>query len=385
VNSGLIRLRPTFAQISLANLRHNIEILRALSAAPFFCPMVKANAYGHGDIEVTRVLRDCGVTHVGVALIEEGIRLRQSGDRQGILVFAPFDLARAKVLVEHDLTLVASDFAQLEALSELAPKPSRRPLLHLKFNTGMNRRGFRFTDAKKVREWIDQNPAFDFEGIATHLFQGEDAGRPHQETERQLTRLAEIAGAFDGVKLPANRPLRIHALNSAGLSNLPGHTVGARPGIAVYGAASRSAIEGRPDLKPVMSLKTAIVEFQRAQTGEGVSYGATWKVQRDSLLGILPIGYADGYNRLLSNRSSVLVQGRRAPVVGRVCMDYVMIDLTDIVSEKKQSLSVAEEVVLIGSQGDETILAEELADLVGTVSYEILTGISSRVPREYIG
>jgi alanine racemase len=385
--------RRSYARVDLGNLAKNFQTLRGLlPEGSFVCPMVKANAYGHGDVEVSRRLEKEGAKQLGVALVEEGIKLRKAGIKIPILVFSLFEDFSVPVMLENNLTPVASQWSQLEKLNELVKKPID---LHIKFNTGMTRLGFAVSDASKLREWFEANPKLKLKGVSTHLLRGDDAGIPGGDSESQLIRLEEAAKAFSGMNVI------VHALNSSGAVTMHARLknkkamakgvqwpMGARFGIALYGGIPSSLETNDVQLKPVMSLRSHIALTHKIPAGEKVSYNAIWKATRPSVIGVVPMGYADGFPRIYSNNAEVLCRGKRVPVVGTVCMDYFMVDLTDIVGADIAGASpelVGEEVVLFGSQGSDTISAEELAKRASTISYEVFTRISDRVPRQYVG
>lgn len=384
--------RPTYAEVDRSRIRTNFLNLRSMVPdGTFVCPMIKASAYGHGDIEVAKVLREAGAPYVGVALIEEAIGIRQSGDKKSLLTFGLFDERGAEAIFEYQLTPAISDWYQLEALDKISERHGfSGTAVHIKFNTGMNRLGFRPDEAPRLREWLDTHPRFQLEGVCTHLLRGDDAGVPGGETESQLESFSKALLSFQGLKFYA------HALNSSGTASLWNRhkkkaelgrggmwPLGIRPGISLYGVQP-STDEGVPlPVEPALSLKSQLVMVNRLAPGERVSYNATWRAARSSLVGVIPIGYADGYFRLFSNKASVLCRGIRVPVRGTVCMDYIMVDLTEV-EACSGPIAPGEEVVLLGSQGRETILASELASLIGTIPYEVLTSISERVPRVYV-
>jgi alanine racemase len=384
--------RPTIAEVDLAKIQFNFRALSGLlPKTTFVCPMIKADAYGHGDIEVGRALRQAGANHLGVNLVEEAIGLRQGGDKGELLTFALFDERGANAVVEFSLTPVVSDWYQLEAIEKVLKKRSGivAPLkIHFKFNTGMSRLGFSVSEAKKLRERIDSR-GFVLAGICTHLLRGDDAGVAGGESEAQFSRFSETLGAFADLN-----PI-VHVLNSSGMINLSTRVTakkplgagvtwpyGARPGIGIYGVAPSNDEGTDIHLQPALSLKSHLALVRQVRNGESVSYGATWRAKRDSVIGVVPLGYADGYMRLLSNKASVLCRGKRVPVTGIVCMDFTMIDLTDVVATTGL-IAPGEEVVLIGEQAGQEITAQELATLIGTNPYEILTNISRRVPRVF--
>ena len=383
--------RQSFAEVNLAHLKHNSELMYEISGRPkFFCPMVKANAYGHGDVQVAEALVGPKVSHLGVGLVEEAIRLRENNIRAPLLSFGMFDPVSCSAIIENDIIPVISDLPELEFLNEkLSKLPNRRLKIHLKFNTGMNRLGADISDADRILRFLRDNRKFQLEGICTHFLNGEDAGDPEGQSAVQLKKFFEVDEKF------REFPHFIHALNSSAAANfflrkknnkvnMPTRfsELGVRPGISLYGGQVTTQESGRLDLRPVMSLKSKIALLHSVSKGEVVSYGARWKAEKDSLIGVVPIGYADGYYRNLSNSGEVLCHGSKLPVIGTVCMDYFMIDLTSIASHKK--IQKGDEVILFGKQNDIQILASDLAQKVGTISYEVLARISGRVPRVYV-
>ncbi len=383
--------RQSFAEVNLAHLKHNSDLIYEISGRPtFFCPMVKANAYGHGDVQVAQALLGSKVSHLGVGLVEEAIRLRENKIRVPLLSFGMFDPGSCSAIIENDIIPVISDLPELEYLNEkLSKLPNRKFKIHLKFNTGMNRLGADISDAERILRFLRDNRKFQLEGICTHFLNGEDAGDPEGQSAVQLKKFFEVDEKF------REFPHFVHALNSSAAVNFflrkknnkvtePARfaELGVRPGISLYGAQVTTQEVGSLDLRPVMSLKSKIALLHSVHKGEVVSYGARWKAEKDSLIGVVPIGYADGYYRNLSNSGEVLCHGSKLPVIGTVCMDYFMIDLTSIAFHKK--IQKGDEVILFGKQNDTQILASDLAKKVGTISYEVLARISGRVPRVYI-
>lgn len=383
--------RRTYAEINLDHLAHNIQVLQKAFPRRFLCPMVKANAYGHGDVQVARFLESLGIQHLGVCLIEEGLLLRHFGVKSDILVFRGFDREGAKKILDYNMTPVVSSWEHLDHLEAVATTPVR---IHLKFDTGMNRLGFRVEEAQKLYDRLWQNKKIQLEALVMHLFSGEDAVSDQGDSARQLRRFDEVVRLFKPFQVFA------HALNSAGIlshlclqkkSAVPKdhplglHEWGLRPGLMIYGY-NPLAEQGFVDLKPVMSLKSTSGVLRRLQTGEGVSYGATWKAPRPSLIAVVPIGYADGYHRILSNQAQALFAGHKVPVVGSVCMDYLMLDVTDVVKDQDPQAFKDAEVVLFGqSQHGNFLSPEELARQAKTITWEMLTSVGERVPRVYKG
>lgn len=385
--------RRTFAEINLDHIAHNFEALKkAFPQAPFICPMVKANAYGHGDVGVALCLEKAGAKHLGVCLIEEGLLLRRGGVKAEILVFRGFDREGAEKMLQQNLTPVVATWEQLEAVQEVAKKAVG---IHLKFNTGMNRLGFHPQDAQKLFDICWQNPKIRVQGILTHLYNGEDAFDVAGDSAEQLAGIEHVMDVFKPLNPVA------HSLASAGILNSllvrgkdakhPLNRVnwGLRPGLMIYG------FNPLPDqtilpLKPAMTLKSVASTYRELAAGEIVSYGGTWTAKKKSVIAVVPIGYADGYHRILSNKAHVLFSGQRVPVVGNICMDFLMVDVTDAVQGKNLDELKDQEIILFG-QGDSkngsgrNLSAEELAKHAQTITWEILTSVGERVPRVFTG
>lgn len=367
--------RRTWAEISLSSIENNVkQILQHFPKGNFFCPMVKANAYGHGDVRVAQFLEGIGVSHLGVCLIEEGVLLRQLGAVADILVFRGFDLKGAKRMLEMRLTPVVSTWEQLEILLSLGQKTK----IHLKFDTGMNRLGFEVFDVPEVLQKVKNQQHLEVEGVLTHLYQSDDGMNPNGETAEQIGRFLNVHEVFK------NHAEHFHVLNSGGIvCRMQGaegvinqSSWGLRPGLLIYGynPVANSQIQ----FKPAMTLQSVTNLIRNIKKGEGVSYNHTWKAPRDSQVAVVPIGYADGWHRILSNRAEVLWNGQKAKLVGNICMDYLMVDVTDLPQEKEN------EVIFFGrSKSGAEILASEVAEKAQTIPWEILTSVGERVPRLY--
>ena len=376
--------RPTVAVVDLGKLARNTrKLFQAMGRPAFFCPMVKANAYGHGDLEIAKKLRAIGVEHLGVGLVEEALHLREDGDSKSILHFGMFDRHGAKVLIENAITPVISSIEEVQILTaELATVTRQTPLdVHLKINTGMNRLGLAPALALEATRKILAEPKLRLTGVATHFASGEVLSREGSTAHEQLTlfescvREIKKLGAGDFVQHIAN------SATARELRLLGREEFGVRPGIAVYGIelpTEAAPQENVFSLEPVLRLESRIVHIQDVRQGGRVSYGGHWQSTRDSKIGVVPIGYADGYHRGLGG-GSVLIHGRRASIVGNICMDYFMVDLTDFGAQAK----VGDTVVLLGEMQNDKITAQELADRLGSIPYEILTSLSERVPRLY--
>jgi len=372
---SLSTLLPTYATINLAALAHNLSrITHYLSPGCETMAVVKANAYGHGAVETAQALARLGIGRFAVASLAEGIELRQAGLSTPIIVLGALFEEQVSDLVAHQLTPVVSDgriFPTLvkAALSQPTPYP-----IHLKVETGMGRLGFSPEELLSLLDnHILRNPLH-VEGIMTHLADADGADSAF--TERQLGVLRAMLEQIRQRRLTI--PL-VHAANSAAIVRFPdAHFSLVRPGIMLYGYHTLPASVPAPDLKPVLSLRTTVVQLRTIPRGGTVSYNGTFVATRPTRIAVLPIGYADGYSRQLSHRGSVLIQGRRAPIVGLVCMDMIMVDVTDLAP-----VQVGETATLIGQQGQESIWADEVANWIGTIPYEVLCGIGSRVPRLY--
>ena len=373
--TSISTLLPTYATINLAALAHNLScIKRYLPPSCEILAVVKANAYGHGAVEIARALTCQGVERFAVASLDEGIALRQAGISAFIVVLGALFEEQVSDLVAHRLTPVVSDGRILPALATAAQSHSTPYPIHLKVETGMGRLGF---SPKELLTLLD-NPllhsSLQVVGMMTHLADAD--GKDSTVTERQLGEFRAVLEQIRqrGLTLPL-----VHAANSAAIVRFPDvHFSLVRPGIMLYGYHTLPTTVPAPDLKPVLSLRTTVAQLRTIPQGGTVSYNGTFVATRPTRIAVLPVGYADGYSRQLSHRGSVLIQGRRAPIVGLVCMDMTMVDVTDIAQ-----LQVGETVTLIGQQGEEAIWADEVAGWIDTIPYEVLCGIGSRVPRIY--
>lgn len=363
--------RPTRVEIDLDNLKHNLHTLKGLNGDAFFCPMVKANGYGHGMIRVAFAAAEAGCDAVGVALVEEAIELRQQGFRHPVLTFAPLHRSDVPAILEYNITPVITRFDDLVRLDEAHPLT---PLsIHVKFNTGMNRLGFDGHELPQLKKYLEGHAKLRVAGVCTHLTHGHEiASEPDGPTHRQMKKFLEMASGFPGVR---------HAHKSASLATTKKFypEIGARPGIAIYGLPHEGRVAGS-GLKPVLSWQSQLSNIHRVSAGQSVSYGGRWTAKRDSWIGVVPVGYGDGYMRALSNVGKMIYREAFVPVVGSVCMDYTLLDLTDAV--KGEPAQIADTVTLIGQQGSCVVSAADIAEWAGTIAYEVVTGISRRVPRE---
>lgn len=370
--------KRTWAEISLPNLEHNYRALRGmLPRGCRFLGVVKANAYGHGAVPVAQRLEKLGAEYLAVACLDEAVELRQAGIAAPILILGSTPSEFAGELLGYDLTQSVQDMETARALSAAAAAANKSLKIHIKADTGMSRLGF-LCDETHVDQSVEEIvkvcslSCLEAEGIFTH-FANADGDEAY--TMGQLTRFLDAVDKLhqQGVEFKIR-----HCAASAAVLNYPcTHLDMVRPGIALYGHYPDPSCEGLdgPGLLPVMTLKTRIVAVRDLPAGTSVSYGCTHTLARDSHLAVLPVGYADGLERLLSNRGEVLVNGRRAPILGRVCMDMCMVDVTDM-----PDVHVGGEVTVFGPE----LPLEEKADTVGTIQYELLCGVAPRVPRVYL-
>jgi len=373
--TAISTLLPTYATINLTALAHNLScIKRYLSPGCQVMAIIKANAYGHGVVETAQALARQGIERFAVASLDEGIALRQAGLSTSIVILGALFEEQTSDLVAHQLTPVVSDAHILPALAKATQSHPGPYPIHLKVETGMGRLGF---SPEGLRSLLDNQllrSPLQVEGLMTHLADAD--GKDSSVTERQLEAFEAVLEQIQqrGVTLPL-----VHTANSAAIVRFPSaHFSLVRPGIMLYGYHTLPDTVPAPDLRPVLSLRTTVVQLRTIPQGGTVSYNGTFVATRPTRIAVLPIGYADGYSRRLSHRGLVLIQGRRAPIVGLVCMDMVMVDVTDLAP-----VQIGDSVTLIGQQGEESIWADEVADWIGTIPYEILCGIGSRVPRIY--
>jgi alanine racemase len=358
--------RPTVAEVDLGAVRDNVRALQPATAQ--LMAVVKADGYGHGAAHVARAALEAGATWLGVALVEEGVELREAGIDAPILVLSEFpEGASAQALAAGLTPTVYTD----RGLREIADA-RRGSGIHLKVDTGMHRVGASPQDALLLAA-AALEAGLEVEGVWTHFARSEELDDP--TTDRQLER---FLGLIDELGARGIRPRLRHAANSgAAIGRAETHLDMVRTGIAIYGIAPGPQVAGLVTLRPAMRLRSRVSLVRGVAAGEGISYGHRYHPSRATTIATVPVGYADGYRRALTAEGQVLIRGRRMPVAGTVTMDQLMVDCGD------QPVESGDEVVLMGTQGDEEIRAEELAAWAGTIGYEIVTGIGPRVPREY--
>ncbi len=369
-------LRPVWAEINLDNYTHNIKVIKERYPDTKIMAVVKADGYGHGAIPVARASLLGGAERLAIAIVDEGIELRDAGFTSPIQVLGGTLESQLEQVVDYNLIQTVFNLETVRTLSEIAEKKGKTVKVHLKIDTGMGRVGVMPEEAGEIAAQIVSLPNINLEGLMTHFATADEADKSY--TERQVHRYCQALADIEsrGIEIAIK-----HVANSAAIIDLPQYKYDLiRPGIMSYGLWPSAEVDHDIDIRPVMEWKARIVHSKRVALGTAVSYGKTFITRRESVIATLPLGYADGYSRQLSNKGQVLVKGQRAPIIGRVCMDQCLIDVTDI-----PGVEVGDEVVLLGRQGDEFISAEEMASWIGTINYEIVCLVNKRVPRYYYG
>ncbi len=367
--------RPTVAEIDRRALRANYSALSAYTNGAKIMAVVKADAYGHGASEVARTLNQEGCVHFGVATIEEGRELRVSGIRDRIYLLGGFFADQADAIIAHNLTPSLFDLSLVEPLEKAALRAGASAYpVHLKLDTGATRLGLQLNEIGALVDAMRTCSVIRPEGAFTLLANAADPSSPVTDRQLEAFNAAISVLRAAGFDLPIN-----HVANSAAIVLRPdAHLNLMRPGLALYGLPPVHAVRDRVNLRPVMTFKTRLMQLKRVPAGTGVSYGHTFITPRESVIGILPVGYADGYRRGLQHGGEVLIRSRRAPVVGAICMDLTMIDLTDV-----PEAHVGDEVILWGGSGDASISVNDVARIAQTISYEMLCTVGRRVARVY--
>jgi alanine racemase len=379
----------TWAEVDLRAYAHNIKELKRITRSPArLMAVVKANGYGHGSIEVARTALKNGAERLGVARIDEAIQLREAGFQAPILIFGYSLPHLAEKLIQYDLAQTVYSFTTAKILSETAARKGKKIKIHIKIDSGMGRLGFLPNDRKSASsggspthnpirevEAITRLAGLESEGIFTHFATADSADKTYANF--QLERFLDFVDQLDqaGMAFPIK-----HAANSGALIDMPeSHLDMVRPGIATYGYYPSDEVNKKVvALKPVMRLKSKVIHLKAVPAGFNISYGITYQTRTPTTIATVPIGYADGLNRLLSSRGHMLLHGQRVPIVGRICMDLTMLDVGAV-----EDVALEDEVMILGYQGHESLSADELASSVNTINYEILTSIANRVPRIY--
>jgi alanine racemase len=366
----------TWAEIDLAAIRQNIRSFkRHVGDSVQIFAVVKANAYGHGAVPVAQAALEAAANRLAVHRLTEGIELRQAGLTAPILVMGYTPPAGAQAMVQWDLTpsCITSEFAQ--ALSAQAAANGKIMPLHVKVDTGMSRYGLFPAEVIPFLTAVSLFPGIKIEGLFTHFATADSSDQTW--VLQQIATFDQVIAAISSIGMDI--PI-IHAANSATTMKLPqAHYNAVRPGISMYGMNPSSDWEPVFELHPALTLKSTVSRVRELPEGAGVSYGRTFVTSRPTMAALVPVGYGDGYHRILTNKGVVLVRGQRAPIMGRVCMDQFVVDVTSIPGVQQD-----DEVVLVGRQGQERISAEEVGRLAGSINYEVTTGLLPRVVRKYI-
>lgn len=368
---------PSRAIVDLNAYCHNLEVVRRfIGGQTDIIAVVKANAYGHGLIAIARKAVDCGIAMLGVATVDEGLQLRDAGIDAAILVMVQPDTGALSLALEGRLTVMTSDVPTTERLGELAHRANRVVPVHCMIDSGMGRQGFSLDSADDDLQYLTRISHIDIEGIATHFPVADHAENAF--TYNQIKLFKHLLRKLDKNGIPYEMA---HAANSAAIVNYHGSTFDrVRPGLITYGIWPTSTPPEQHLLQRVLRWETRVTQVRDLEPGSSVGYGRTYTTKTRMRAAILPVGYADGYKHALSNRADVLIRGKRCAVRGSVCMDQIVVDVSEA-----DDVCAGDVATLIGADGDETISAEELAKHAETIPYDILAGIGARVPREYVG
>ena len=367
-------LRPTVVEVSLARLAENFRAIQAAVAPAVVMPIVKANAYGHGLVPVARHLASLGAGSLGVAFLEEAVALREAGIATPILVMGGIFGDQIPIFLRHRLTLTASSIDKLRQIDEIAGRMGVTATVHLKIDTGMERIGVHYYNARGLLERAADCPRVRVEGIYSHFANADSEDLT--SARLQLARFLEVLEWYD--KQGLTPPVRHMANSGAVLQLRESHLDLVRPGILLYGVYPSMEVRKTIPVKPALSLRSRVVYFKVVTPGHPVSYGSTWQSDHPVRVVTVPVGYGDGYFRALSNVAHVLIRGRKYPVVGRVCMDQIMVNI------EWETAYNDDVVTLLGADGDELITCEHLAEWAGTIPYEVLTNLNTRIPRVYV-
>ncbi|GAB4159375.1 MAG: alanine racemase [Candidatus Promineifilaceae bacterium] len=371
-NSGVAR--PTVAEVNLTRLRQNVRAIQQQTAPARLMAILKANAYGHGLVEVARHLLPLGVDYLGVAFLEEGILLRNAGIPTPILVLGGILGDQIPLFLQYDLTLTASSVEKLQQIDAVAAQLGRSARVHLKIDTGMERIGVHYYSADTLFRAALRCRHCQVEGVFSHFANADAADLT--SARRQLARFQEALRFYEKHDLPM--PLR-HMANSGAILQLPeSYFEMVRAGILLYGVYPSAEVPRTVPVQPALTWKSRVVYFKVVKPDHPVSYGSTWSPETMTRVVTIPVGYGDGYFRSLSNKAHVLIRRRRYPVVGQVCMDQFMVNIGG------DSAYNGDEVILMGEKEGQAITCAELAEWAGTIPYEVLTNINTRVPRVYV-
>lgn len=372
-------MRPTWIEIDTEAIRKNVKNLKACAESKVdFMGVIKADAYGHGAVKIAKILQEEDVKWFGVVMVEEGIQLRKQGFKEPILILGPIPEEDYPRLLEYELTPGIYKLSQAIELNNIAEKTNKRATIHIKIDTGMGRLGF-IPDERSIEEIkeIINLPDIFVEGIYTHLSTADE--KYNEYAREQYKKFIFILDELkqQGITIPIR-----HMANSAATMNFKEmHLDMIRPGTSIYGLYPGPEMIENPtvDLYPAMSIKSKLMHIKTVPPDTSVSYSRTFITKKPSKIGVIPMGYVDGVFRLLANKGEVLIRGKRCPIVGNICMDQFMVDITDL-----KDVNIGDEVVILGEQGDDRISAEEIGAHAGTISIEVVTRIGKRVPIYYV-
>jgi len=368
-------MRAAFAEIDLAALRQNIVAIKQRVHPAKVMAVVKADAYGHGAVAVANAALQAGAEYLGVALVEEGIELRQAGILAPILVFGGVMSDQIPRFFEFKLEMTVYTLEIAEAISRLCQIRQQSTRIHVKVDTGMNRVGVHWQSALALIQKIRALPGLELIGLSTHFATADEKDKSYANL--QLSRFREVIDrlAANGIEIPIK-----HAANSGAILDMPDAWFNlVRPGVMLYGWYPSRETSESVAIQPVMCFKTRVLHVKEIAAGESVSYGRKFIATAPTRIATLPVGYADGYNRLLSNQGQVLIRGEKFPVVGRVCMDLIHVDIG-----QNQKIRPGDEVVLFGQQGAAEVSVYDICELLNTIPYEVCCWVSKRVPRIYL-
>ena len=367
-------MRATKAYINLKNIHHNIDVIQNhISSGVSILTVIKANAYGHGAVEIARELRNSGVDFLGVAFAEEAAELRESGDNGEIIMIVPGRKQDIALLLNYDIQTSVFNLDTLKYYSDYALSQGKKIKVHLYINTGMNRDGIRPESAVEFMKVADNYHGVEFIGLMTHY-----ASSDFRERTFALKQLEKFNYAYEELNKAGYSFQYVHSANSGAIANIPeSYSNMVRMGISVYGMMPEEELLDEIPLKPALELKSEVIAVQEIREGETAGYSFQFFIHdsKGTRIAIIPMGYGDGYPRCLSNKAQCLIGGKRYPIVGTICMDQILVEVYD------DDIKMGDEVVLIGKQGKEYISVYELANFANTIPYEITTSISKRVPR----
>ncbi len=373
----MIDVRPTWMEVNLDTIAHNMRQIRRITHPQAeILAVVKANAYGHGAIDMSRVVLQNGADRLGVATTAEGIALREAGIKVPILILGLISIEQIPEVVDYNLTQTVCTWECAKKLSQYAVFRNKMAKIHVKIDTGMGRIGLLPEEALDFIRRVIKLPKVEVEGLFTHFPSADEIDKTY--TFRQIEQFQKVIRQLEkeDIFIPVQ-----HAANSAGVIDMPeAHFTMVRPGMIMYGLYPSEHVNHTIGLRPALSLKSRVIYLKQVPAGSYISYGRIYKTERPSVIGTLPIGYADGWSRLLSGKGEVIIHGQKVPIVGRISMDQCMIDVTDVPGVK-----LYDEVVLIGQQGNCEITVDEVAEKMGTINYEVICIITNRVPRVYVG